>query len=196
MIRDSVDGFNLPDELLQKHHNVCRTIDGLNTGLDFINGKVAGVEQTMIDAAGGGKLAGFGLLDLRIEYMLGCSFHWYAVGACNVVRLTAWLRRQNDPGAPDPKKYTRSVLKEVLDYRNKIAAHPVIEDDDEKNFAIQEVSAMFGTSFEGDAFYSPPFSIKATRSGKTKTSEKLKPWSLTKVHAALRARYINPATSD
>lgn len=114
--------------------------------------------------------------------ILTASFHWYAISACQYVRIIGRISGRKDP------EYINSVIPEVLSFRNKVAAHYAWyskSNDTRDNNAERVFSIMPKLSFENDAFYICGFQYASGNS----TTEELKPWNICKVHEALRQRY-------
>jgi hypothetical protein len=193
MLRDSVAGFELTDEVLHRYPNEMGAINYLQVGLDFLYQQVEKAEAPIRE-----KLKDFErvcwignppwMKGLPRE-LLTCAFHWYATSACNLVKMIGWVRKEEDPDAPVPEDYLKAVLPEVFVWRNKVAAHFARHTPKKDTMAEQEASVFPPLGFENDAFYASLMTFGTTREGVTSTSEAIRPWSLTKVHLGLRARY-------
>ena len=123
--------------------------------------------------------------------LIACSFHWYAVSACNYAWLVGWLREATKPNSPTAKDYRDSVLpKEVITWRDKVAGHFARADNDKRdNSAERMASTLFPFGFNDDVFYASPMKLTTTQCGSASDSGSMSRWSLTKVHEELRKRY-------
>lgn len=197
MIRDSVDNFELTDDILRQHGNEVGVITYLFGGLEYLYRQVDAVEVAVRERIGpvvhcffvGNAPALAGVP----QGLLTCCFHWYAVSACNCVKMIGWMRRQHDTSAPEAQDYVRSVLPEVLTWRDKVAAHFARHTPKRKDTTAElEASVLAPVGFEDGSFFASPMTLTTNRGGQSSTSAALRPWSLTKVHKQLRARYEQP----
>ena len=90
--------------------------------------------------------------------LVACAFHWYSVTVCNYALLVGWIL--NDGSSKKAKKYQKSVLENVLLWRNKVGAHfaqaDPLKDD---SFAVRTQSVIFPVGYRDGAFYSPPLTL-------------------------------------
>ena len=195
MIRDHIEPFKLSNDFLAKHVNEINCVEGLWVGLSFLADSVGKIENANKPPDITFVWGNTPLLQNVPISLVTCSFHWYSVSACNFVRLIGWLHQQLNPTAPSHGDYVERVLPEVLPWRNKVAAHfaRIYERD---NPAEQLASVIFQPKFEDGVFYAAPWTFRHSRGGNVCSSESLKPWSLTKVHAGLKERYEPQATND
>ena len=122
------------------------------------------------------------------QALIACGFHWYAVTACNYVKMVGWLTNNGDSSKAE--KYMKSVLPQVYLWRHKVAAHFAIihprKDDSPADLAM---SVMFPISFEKGAFYTGSLTLAMSKGGKQSTSRQDMRWSLTHTHCDLIDRY-------
>lgn len=196
MLKDHIDGFELSDELLQQFANEANALDTLITGLNFHFGQVSNVESVVrsrIEPGTGVFVVGNDpLTDGLPMHLITCSFHWYAVSVCNFVRLIGWLHHTHDPTAMRPDHYVEAVLRDVLPFRDKVAAHfaRVFPKSNKRDCSAErEISVITNVGFHGDTFVASPLTLALSRGCDSSTSSSLRPWSLTKVHNDLRKRY-------
>lgn len=197
MIRDHIENFELSDEVLGQHLNEAQSLQYLIEGLDWLYRQIKDVERVVLSRIHPGvKLVAMGNDPFTAglpKPLVTCSFHWYAVSACNFVRLLGWLHRKADSTAKSPLEYVRGVLPEVYPWRNKIAAHFARSSDSHQDSEAERLASVLApVGFCNDAFYASSMTVHVRKGGVSSSSKSLRPWSLTKVHEALRARYWPP----
>jgi hypothetical protein len=132
--------------------------------------------------------------------LLTCSFHWYAVSACNYVRTVGAIAERRDPSRPKPLEYAKAIIPEVVAFRNKVAAHFAWSTKhNEDNDAERLASVLPPLTFEVDTFCVGATQVGLSGGGQSSNSSKIGMWSLRKVHEALRERYwpyLIPRTDD
>ena len=202
IIRDHVEGFTISAETLAKFPNEFNTLGTLYAGLDFLNAgtKKAEVELGIEPGVGltvFGRLAGmqeFAGLPLQL---IECSFHWYAVSACNYLTLLGWIRQQANTSAPTPAEYVRAVIPQVLAFRNKIGAHLAQSYPEMPKGRDNPAERIFSTfpllGFSDGRFVSPAFGLHVRKGSTAHGTEALQSWSLTGIHESLTQRF-NPQT--
>jgi len=194
VIIDHVNNYDVPDSHLRAHANEVNCLRALSDGLWFLYRNVKKVECHMLSqlhpnvrvfSAGNDPLTAH-----MPKSLIACSFHWYAVSACNVVGLLAWLMHTYDPSLPAPRAYMREVLPAVKVWRDKVAAHfarwDVTSRDSE---AEQKASVLPSVVWSDDAFYVGAWTLRVKHGKNVSTSKSIKRWSLTKVHEQLSDRF-------
>jgi hypothetical protein len=191
MIIDYSDNLKLSDDQAKKYANELRSLGYLATGLMFLYERVQRVEAEVIKRVPKGKRVGiFGNAQEMQginQGLVACAFHWYAVSVCNYVKMVGWLA--NNGNSSKAREYMKHVLPQVYVWRNKIGAHFARHSPKNDNPADLATSVIFPIEFEGDAFYSPPFTLTITTGGKQSTSRQDMRWSLTHAHRDLILRY-------
>jgi hypothetical protein len=192
MILDYIDRLELTEEEARAHGNEMSALNDLRQGLEYLNRQVLKVEKEVNARTGPAvRCCLYGNVDDLLHGipmgLVACSFHWYAVSACNYVRLVGWLRCANARGALD---YLGVVLPEVRSWRDKVAAHYALACSDPRDSeAERKASVLMPIGWNDDAFWASPIVLHIRSSGKVSDSSALRPWSLTKVHEKLRQRY-------
>ena len=139
--------------------------------------------------------------------LLPCYFHWFGVSLCNYVRLVGFVNglamgritreHLQDKSCfkrikKECKAYVDAVVevKDVIVWRNKVAAHFAITDPREQdNIATLDTSVIYPVAFSDGRFRVHGMVLSRTRSdGRTYTAE-LPSWSITEVCEKLRNRY-------
>ncbi|HZT09041.1 MAG TPA: hypothetical protein VFC51_18625 [Chloroflexota bacterium] len=116
--------------------------------------------------------------------------HWYAVSACNYVRLVGWLGTTENPKLAG--EYVKRVMPEVHLWRNKVAAHFARTSPRKEDTVADLISSvMLPISFDDDRYFVGSLTF-ATQGSSAHQGMR---WSLTETHEALRERYWpNPPT--
>ncbi len=217
MILDHVDGLDIPDELVPRYGNEFLSLKHLSQGLDLLCHAVKKLEDRARKQVDDGTVFESMPPEVQKEFLgktvkyfsvgndpafewlhkglLYCYFQWYAVSACNYVRLVGWLLRQSAPGRPDPWKYVYKVIPDVLWFRDKIAAH--FSRAGTKDRGADKIgSVMYQVGFVDGRFRAPIWKVtRKTKGGISKSSEG-KAWSLTETHELMRNRYSPRKSED
>lgn len=129
--------------------------------------------------------------------LLTCAFHWYAISACQYVRTVGAISHKLDPTRPLPHEYAENIIPEVIAFRDKVAAHFAWSTKNKRdNDAERLASILPPLTFNDDSFYVGGLVVAVRGSGKASDSQAIKPWSLCKVHEALRKRYWPDQQTD
>lgn len=194
MIIDHVNNYEVPDSHLQAHSNEVNSLCTLKDGLWFLYRNVKKAEHHMlcrlnpnvrVFSAGNDPLTA----DVP-KSLIACSFHWYAVSACNVVGLLGWLMHTHDHGLRAPRAYMQEVLPAVKVWRDKVAAHFARWDVSPRDSqAEQKASVLPPVAWSDDAFFVGAWTLRVKHGENVSTSKSIKRWSLTKVHEELSNRF-------
>lgn len=189
---DYIANLKLSDEEEVGHFNELSCLSYLATGLRYLYEQVQSVEAEVNKRFPRNKeVFVFGSapgMEGVNQALVACAFHWYAVTACNYVKMVGWLT--NNGELSKAKKYMKSVLPQVYLWRHKVAAHfAIIDPRKDDNAADLAMSVMFPISFEKDAFYTGSLTLTMSGGGKQSTSRQDMRWSLTHTHCDLIDRY-------
>ncbi len=211
MILDFKDKIELPDEMKRKFFNELQMLANIWRGLCFIYGLAEIIEQKAKNKISDGTVLQNMPPDVRkcfegkqIRYesfgndpalnwldkgLLYSLFQWYAVSACNYVRLVGHLAKQMNPERQEPVKYTEKVIPNVKWFRDKIAAHPARTSKDKRdNEADRMASIFYQVGFIDGRFEAPVWQVTVKKNGQ-RFSTSGSPWSITKTHENLAGRY-------
>lgn len=122
--------------------------------------------------------------------LLTCTFHWYAISACQYVKTVGAIAYRQANTRPLPNDYVKAVIPNVLVFRDKVAAHfawTMKHSCD--NEADRKISIMPQLTFNDDSFYVGVWKVSTRTAGETTTSDEIRSWSITKVHARMCKRY-------
>jgi hypothetical protein len=190
-ILDYLDNLVLKDSENPGHGNELNSLCYLNQGLWFLYEYVLSVETQIVqqipketDVMFFGNAPG---LRREVQELIACMFHWYAVSACNYVKMIGWLVNEGD--AAKSTDYLRRVLPSVKIWRDKIGAHFAKHSPRDENVSDLEMSVIFPVSFDRDAFYAGAFVLGSVTDGVKTESRKDMRWSLTHIHRDLVPRY-------
>ena len=195
---DYIEKFDLPETERSKYLNELQSLHYLRVGLKFLYKNVKKIENEVakqippnIRYFSFGNDPNMPRIPHETKALIACSFHWYSVSICNYVWMVGWLQHKNNPNTPTAKDYRNSVLpKEVIAWRDKVAAHFARADNDKRDNPAERMASVFYPSgFYDDAFYASPMKLMVTKAGQSSTSESMHQWSLTKLHEQLRPRY-------
>ena len=122
--------------------------------------------------------------------LLTCTFHWYSVSACQYVGTVGTIAYLQDDSRPIPPEYIKTVIPEILAYRDKIGAHYAWSKKSKKDNEAEKLASIIPqVSFFKDTFQVQGFRISKTSGGKSSSSEALQPWSIVNIHQLLQKRY-------
>ena len=214
MLIDFQDKIELPDEMKIKFCNELQTLANIWQGMCLIYNCAHKIEQKANEGIRTGD--GFGTMppevrkafegkDIRYfsagndpafswvdKGLLYCLFQWYAVSACNYVRLVGYLAKEIHPESQKPIDYVKGVIPEVQWFRNKIAAHPVMVFDDKDkrdNEADRKASVLYQVAFDNGRFKAPSWQVTIGSKGQQVSGTSPGPWSITEIHDKLKERY-------
>ena len=195
-ILDHIDNISVPGDVFSKPTNEFWALICLKYGLSFLYQQVIRIDkitQSKLNPKNKMKYAGFGNLpgieDIP-KTLLTCSFHWYAVSACQYVRTVGAIAFKQDNSRPLPPKYVKAVIPEVLAFRDKVAAHFAwTSKNSQDNDAERLASIIPPLSFVEDSWYVGAMQIAMSKGGELTTSESIRPWSIAKIHNEMARRY-------
>jgi len=186
MILDHIDNLELPDQLVRKHHNDLVQLRVLAEGLHYLNSMVTGiVEGARVAWA---KNPNALPRNVAPQALIRCAFDWYAVSACNFIRLVGWLAHEADNTCPEPHEYVKKVIPAVLTYRNKVAAHFAKASPGRDGAATLVASTLPSLSWINGIPTVGAFRVTIRRQGHLTQSEDWQ-WSLMQTHRELLPRY-------
>jgi hypothetical protein len=190
---DHIDNIAVPGTPFKEPANEYFALVCLYQGMEFLYRQAKriddGVNQHLgkdVQFFGSGSAP---LFDGIPKPLLTCSFHWYAVSLCNYVRTIGAIAYRQDSTRPLPFEYAKSVIPEVVAFRDKVAAHFAWSTESARDTDADRLASILPPlTWSADSFYVGEMQIYLKRSGKSSTSA-MKPWSLCKVHDTLRPRY-------
>ena len=195
-ILDYIDNISVPGDVFSEPTNEFWALICLRQGLEFLYQQVIRIDEitkSRLNPEGKLKYVGFGNLpgieDLP-KPLLTCSFHWYAVSACQYVRTVGTIAYKQDNSRPIPPKYVEAVIPEVLAFRDKVAAHFAWTSKHSRdNDAERLASIIPPLSYVEDSWHVGAVQIATSKGGKLTTSESIRPWSIAKIHNEMTRRY-------
>jgi len=203
-ILDHEDRITVPGRPFEKPSNEFLLLLELRDGLEFINSLVEQHEKrlgtsrmTRKDSESkdvhGPVLRSFITTKIPIEVprgLLTCLFHWYSISACQYVRTIGMIAYRRDQDQRKPDEYVEDVIPTVKSFRDKIGAHTAWSVNSRRdNEAERLASVLPQLAIHDNTFVAGIRGIILTRGGKRTDSHSIKPWSITRVHKALRERY-------
>jgi hypothetical protein len=202
-VLDHIDNIEVPGDVFREPANEYWALVCLWNGLEYLNhqaSKCEGVVAQNVNPEGKMRVHMFNIfpgINGGAVSLLTCAFHWYAVTACNYARLVGAIAYRHDDTRPLPPKYVEKVMPEVLGFRDKVAAHFAWATQHSKDTDGERLgSVMPPLTFDDDAFFVGGMTLHIRKAGKVSSSEAIAPWSITKVHEGLRARYWPKPVDD
>ena len=191
---DHIDRITVPGNPFARPANEYYALLCLRTGLELLYRQAEKCDQIALKQLNPNKqYFSFGNSPLLtgIPYqLLTCAFHWYSISACQYVRTVGAIACLQDNSRPIPPEYVKSVIPEVLAFRDKVAAHFAWSSKHgQDNEAERLASIIPQVSFFKDTFQVQGLTVSKVSSGKSSSSEVMQPWSITKIHQRLRERY-------
>lgn len=197
LLLDQADRLALSAEHAGAYGNELAALRSLADGLVFLANQVAEAEERIAERLGWepgqvvtlfGRHPAFGNMP---QGLLSSFFLWYPVSLCNYVRLTGWLAHDGNTSQADA--YLRRVVPDqVIEYRNKVAAHFALVDPRPIDTAAdREASVMLPITFLNGRLVARGFRLAVSREGEASKSTDLM-WSVTETHEILSRRYEWP----
>lgn len=195
-ILDYIDDIVVPGAVFKSPANEYWALVCLRDGMEFLYRQAKHCDNAInakFNTHGEVKHLAYGNLpELQgvPKGLLTCSFHWYAISACNYVRTIGTIACQRDSKYPKSIVYIKKVIPQVLAFRNKVAAHFAWASKNNKDTdADRVVSILPPLVFINDSFHVGGLSVALKKAGKTSKSEAVEAWSICKVHEQLQKRY-------
>lgn len=209
---DYIDNIVVPGDVFHEPHNEYWALMCLWQGLEYLNAQVASCEKTAKESVESGAdqifsfapdlkinvegLFSFGRLPEPIRgatRLLTMAFHWYAISACQFVRLVGAVAKRLDDTRPLPNDYAEPIIPEVVAFRDKVAAHFSWSSKNKRdNEAERLASILPPLGYNRGRISVGTMTIHLRQGGKSSTSSEIKEWSLTEVHERLTKRYLPP----
>lgn len=194
---DYVQNITVPGEVFREPKNEYWALVCLYHGMEFLYRQAVKCDEIVakqippnVNFSGAGNHRYFGQVP---KPMLTCAFHWYAMSACQYVRTVGAIAYRQGSISVLPQVYANDIIPEVVAFRNKVAAHFAWSTENNRdNDAERLASIIPQLTFESDSFHLGSLVISMSRSGNSTSSETIAPWSLSKVHERLAARYWPP----
>lgn len=124
------------------------------------------------------------------ESLLTCLFHWYAVSAVQYVRTVGAIANEHDSSRQFPREYAGRVIPEVCQFRDEVAARFAWLARNRRDHDAARTAGPFPTLSIENCSYHVGDTRAAHRSHvRPSNAQVIEPWSLCRVHEALRERY-------
>ncbi len=195
-VLDHIENIKVPGDVFKEPGNEYYALIYLHDGLEFLYHQAARIDEVakqQLNPQDKLQIMNFGNipeLNQIPQTLLTCAFHWYAISACQYVRLVGAIAYRQDNSRLPSLQYVKNVIPEVLTFRDKIAAHfSWSTKHGQDNDAERIASILPQLTFINDSYYVSAFTVAIQKSGKASTSKEIKPWSICKVHQQLRKRY-------
>jgi hypothetical protein len=202
ILLDKHENWEVDDKSVRVDGNVLRLRNTIEIGLGFLFVQVQRAESVMHERFPPGQIMSFMIGSHpdgpppHVLALIESTFHWYAVSACNYVRMTGWLRAK-DIQDDDPGKcalsYIEEVIPQVKRYRDKVAAHlssfdPKTSGQNQDNPA-DLIGAPLPLGYCDGCYRTGALQVTTRQNGNVSESQHDLGWSLTETHRALAERY-------
>jgi len=193
-IMDYIDNIAVKGNPFAEPTNEYYALLCLRTGLDFLYRQAEKCEQAAIKQIDPKKrfvgIGNLGLLPEPTMRLLACAFQWYSVSACQYVGTVGTIAHFQDNSQPIPPVYIKSVIPEVLAYRDKVGAHYAWSKNSTKDNEAERLASIIPqVGWSKDSFQVQVFTVSEVIGGIPSNSKVMKPWSITEIHKRLRERY-------
>lgn len=191
---DFVENVTVPGDVFGEPKNEYWALVCLRHGMEFVYRQAVGCNEIVakqippnVNFMGAINHPYF---DYVPKPLLTCAFHWYAISACQYVRTVGAIAYRQGSISDLPKAYANRIIPEVVAFRDKVAAHFAWSTENGRdNDAERLASVIPQLSFHSGSFHIGSLVISLRRNGNATSSETIAPWSLSKVHETLTARY-------
>lgn len=197
VIIDHIDKIMVSAET---HHNNLNVLRALDIGMFHLAEFTRRREMEALDRFGKDEATFFADFGSSTELLLGCTFDWFAISLVSHMRTVQLMQlmESNDWGLEDLRRkpvqrklrnaysaYITEVAPDVLQWRNKIAAHRAATDP-----RSDSLSMLTYSTFPTVAYQSPYYVVGGlTLTMGDGTVAKLQQWSLTEKYEELIPRY-------
>jgi hypothetical protein len=195
-ILDHIDNITVPGLVFKNPSNEYWALICLWDGMTFLYRQAKHCDDTLrslVNKNDNIKYMCMGNLP-ELQYipksLLTCSFHWYAISACNYVRTIGAIAYQQDNNRHKPLDYVKKVIPEVLAFRDKVAAHFAWTTKNKRdNDAERFLSVIPQLVYINKSFHVGSISVTLRKAGEISKSKAIKAWSICKIHEKLQNRY-------
>ena len=183
-----------------EHHNNLNVLQSLHRGMFHLAQFARRREAEALEKYGKDKITYFSDFGSDIELLLGCIFDWFSISLISYMRTIQLmhLMETNEWGLEDLKRkpeqrklhnacdvYINKIAPDVLEWRNKIAAHRAATDPRSDSLALLTYS-----TFPTVGYQSPYYVVGHLRLNLSDGSSAALPqWSLTQNFEELTPRY-------
>ena len=197
IVIDHADNIVVSGEI---HYNNLNVLRSLHIGMLHLAEFTRHREIEKLAKYGKGRLVGFSDFGSHKELLLGCMFDWFAINLVSYVRTIKLIHLMDEHGwdIADLKQgdmqrqlreayssYIARVAPDVLQWRNKIAAHRAVTDPRSDSLALLTYS-----TFPTVAYRSPYYRVGELKLSMGDGSvTDLSSWSLTEMYDKLTLRY-------
>jgi hypothetical protein len=195
-VLDYFDDIRVPGNVFKEPTNEYWALLCLRDGLELLYHQAARCDeiakqqvnpQDKLNVMGFGNLPEFNQIPMTL---LTCTFHWYAISACQYVGTVGAIAYRQGSARSIPSHYVKKVIPEVQVFRDKVAAHFAWSTkNSQDNEAERLASILPQLTFINDSFYVGALTVTRRSAGKASTSRAIQSWSICKVHQQLRQRY-------
>ena len=181
------------------HHNNLNVLHSLHIGMFHLAQFARHREMEALEKYGRDKIRFESDFGSYLELLLGCVFDWFAISLVSYMRTIQLMRvmEANNWGLEDLRSksakeklrnarnvYINKIAPDVLQWRNKIAAHRAATDPRSDSLALLTYS-----TFPTVSYHSPYYVVGGLTFSTDGSTSTFKEWSLTKKYEQLAPRY-------
>ncbi len=197
LVIDHIENVSVSTET---HHNNLSVLSSLDVGMFHLAEFTRKREIEALARFGKDKVTFFTDFGSSVELLLGCIFDWFSISLVSYMRTIQLMHvmEANGWGLDDLKLkpaqrelrnacdvYIKRIAPDVLEWRNKIAAHRAATDPRSDSLALLTYSTFPTVGYE-----SPYYVVGHLRLNLGDGSSAALPqWSLTQKHEELASRY-------
>jgi len=201
-ILDYEDLIEVDGQVFNEPANEYWALVCLRDGLEFLHRQATGCDNLVrdrINPNGNAKVFVAGnapFLSGIPQGLLTCAFHWYAITACQYVRTVGAIAYRQDNRRPLPLEYVRSVIPEVLAFRDKVAAHFAWGTQNKNDSEADRLASILPPlTFVNQRFCVGALHVTVKSGTGYSSSDPITQWSIAEIHDRLRKRYWRSETS-
>lgn len=188
---DAMEPLTIDIDRGWRHEKERQAIIRLHVGMTSLYNRVREFERRMVNAerdnpwelvhASGDADEALAIgIDPRL---LAVSFDWYAINACRLFSILAFVSNEHAGNVKTAKAYRARVCGPVHEYRNKVAAHYALTDPrDDDNEADRESSTLDSFAFEKDRFYVGALQVGLRLDDREVAARRPYRWSMSAFH--------------
>jgi hypothetical protein len=195
-ILDHIDNITVPGNVFAEPANEYWALVWLHQGMEFLYHQVRRCDEAarqQVNPDGNVRFMGSGncpAFQHLPQALLTCSFHWYAISACQYIRTVGAIAWRHDNTRPKPLDYANTIIPEVIAFRDKVAAHFAWYSANQKDNPAECLASIIPPlDFHDDSFHVGTLAIHLHQGGEGSNSNVIQPWSLSRVHERLCKRY-------
>ena len=191
ILLDLVDGTTIPRRLVDEQNLHALHVE--SEGLHYLAQLVFNFEHQKLALSSATNCQVFELMP-PVPTLVVSAFNWFSISLVNYLQVIFYCKQLSAKPenqhvmsrnySRESEMYVKSVANEVLEWRNKVAAHYSATSPRKDNIATQRQSLMNPITFSGNRFFVGQYQLASS-----KMISGLPCWSLTQVFEELSPRF-------